>query len=216
VGGTRDISVRVRVIAATNRELAREVDNGRFRSDLYYRLKVVPLTLPPLRERAEDILPLAHHFRERFNKTFGKNFSLITPAAEQRLVEHPWPGNIRELKNLLERTILLGKGEAIDVEHLALEPARRGAGNGRPAGGHPVLSDVETLLLADIPTSGIRLESIVEEIERAAILKASEQTGWNQTRTSALLGINRDKLRYRMKVYGISRDREEAVGHSID
>jgi DNA-binding NtrC family response regulator len=211
VGGVRDIQVRVRVISATNRDLDREVAAGRFRQDLYYRLKVVPLRLPPLRERREDILPLANHFRTRFNRAFGKSFASFSPGAERVLLEHPWPGNIRELKNLLERTILLERGERIEERHLSLEPVRGISDR------HPLLSGVECLLSEEIPSDGVPLEKLLEELERLAILKASEQTGWNQSRASALLGMNRDKLRYRMKVYGIHReDSEERVAQASD
>lgn len=212
VGGSRDITVRVRVISATNRELDREVAAGRFRQDLYYRLKVVPLRLPPLRERPEDVLPLANHFRTRFNRAFGKAFAGFSPGAERVLLAHPWPGNIRELKNLLERTILLEKGDVVEERHLSLEPV-----SGLSAERHPLVSGVESLLSEEIPHDGIPLEKILEELERIAILKASEQAGWNQSRASALLGMNRDKLRYRMKVYGIHReDSEEKVEQAAD
>ncbi len=203
VGGTRDITVRVRVISATNRQLDREVVSGRFRQDLYYRLKVVPLSLPPLRERPEDILPLANHYRERFNGAFGKSFGRFSPEAERRLLKHPWPGNIRELKNLLERTILLERGDRIEERHLALDAVRSAPErNGLVAG-------LERLLAGEVPPGGISLEGIVEHLERAAIVAASELTDWNQSRACAILGINRDKLRYRMKVYGIHRDETE-------
>jgi len=210
VGGTRDIQVQVRVISATNRELRREVTEGRFREDLYYRLKVVPFLLPPLRERPEDIIPLAHNFRERFNQAFGKSFERFSPGAEQMLLAYPWPGNIRELKNMLERAILLAKGSVLEESHLLLETREASASR------NPIAAAVERLLSAELPLEGMNLERIVEEIERAAIVKASEQAGWNQSRTSALLGINRDKLRYRMKLYGIGREQgqesnEEAV-----
>jgi DNA-binding NtrC family response regulator len=200
VGGTRDIRVQVRVISATNRELKLEVAEGRFREDLYYRLKVVPFSLPPLRERTEDILPLAQYFRERYNVAFGKSFGRFSPGAEAQMLAYPWPGNIRELKNMLERAILLGKGTVLEESHLSLEPSRDVGARS------PIVLAVERLLSNENPLEGMELERIVEEIERAAILKASEQAGWNQSRTAALLGINRDKLRYRMKLYGIGRE----------
>src|SRR5439155_3142616 len=107
VGGTKDISVNLRIISATNQDLERMVREGGFREDLYYRLKGVPLYVPPLRERREDILPLARLFMERFAKQFRKSSKRIEPAAEQMLVDYGWPGNIRELKNMFERTVLL-------------------------------------------------------------------------------------------------------------
>ncbi|HNX20436.1 MAG TPA: sigma-54 dependent transcriptional regulator, partial [Acidobacteriota bacterium] len=120
VGGTKDISVNVRIISATNQDLERSVQEGGFREDLYYRLKVVPLFVPPLRERREDILPLSKLFMDRFSRQFKKNFREISPAAEHVLLEYGWPGNIRELKNLFERTVLLESGERLEPAHLKL------------------------------------------------------------------------------------------------
>src|SRR5262249_10152268 len=111
VGGTKDITVNVRVISAPSQDLERRVQEGQFREDLYSRLKVVPLYVPPLRERREDILPLASLFMERFAKAFRKPFRAIAPAAERVLLDYPWPGNIRELRNLFERTVLLENGQ---------------------------------------------------------------------------------------------------------
>src|SRR5215475_3511856 len=111
VGGTKDIAVNLRVISATNQDLERMVQEGTFREDLYYRLKVVPLWVPPLRDRKDDILPLARLFVERFAKAFKKPFKGMSESAERLLMEYPWPGNIRELKNLMERTVLLENAE---------------------------------------------------------------------------------------------------------
>ena len=139
VGGVRDIRVDVRVISATNRDLAAMVRNGGFREDLYYRLKVVPLRIPPLRERPEDVLPLADHFLRDFALQFGKPAPALSDDACEALLSYAWPGNIRELRNVLERAVLLGEGETLDAAHLKLveDPGtptadrRRG---GRPAG----------------------------------------------------------------------------------
>src|SRR5262245_44811745 len=125
VGGTKDITVDLRIISATNQDLERMVREGNFREDLYYRLKVVPLWVPPLRDRKDDVIPLARLFMERFAKQFKKPFRDIAPAAERILVGYSWPGNIRELKNLFERTILLEQGEILEPHHLKLAPRAR-------------------------------------------------------------------------------------------
>ncbi len=200
VGGVRDISVSVRIVSATNRELMEEVRRGAFREDLYYRLKVVPMTLPPLRERHEDIPLLAMHFLNQFNSQFRKSFRGFTPEAHDLLLRYPWPGNIREMRNLLERTILLSKGEWIDELMLSLPGG---------SGGGPESEDLRLLFEAaegKIPLDGITLQKHLEWMEKEIILQASEKTNWNQTRTAKLLHMNRDKLRYRMKQYGLDRE----------
>jgi len=198
VGGTKDISVNLRVISATNQHLEKMVSEGHFREDLYYRLKVVPLWVPPLRERRDDIVPLARLFMERFAKQFKKPFRDISEAAERVLIDYPWPGNIRELRNLMERTILLENGETLDPHHLKL--------GGRPRGGEAEVTlghRVDEFLQGALPAEGIPFEALVEELERALIAKASYATKWNQSRTAEVLRLKRDKLRYRMKLYGL-------------
>ncbi|HUK63008.1 MAG TPA: helix-turn-helix domain-containing protein, partial [Dongiaceae bacterium] len=168
------------------------------REDLYYRLKVVPLWVPPLRERRDDIVPLARLFMERFAKQFKKPFRDISEAAEHVLIDYPWPGNIRELRNLMERTILLENGETLDPHHLKL--------GGRPRGGEAEVTlghRVDEFLQGALPAEGIPFEALVEELERALIAKASYATKWNQSRTAEVLRLKRDKLRYRMKLYGL-------------
>ncbi len=173
------------------------VREGGFREDLYYRLKVVPLLVPPLRERREDILPLARLFVERFSKQFKKPFKNMSDAAERLLCDYPWPGNIRELKNLMERTVLLENAEVMEAHHLKLSPRSRG-GEEATLG-----TRVDESLTGMIPTSGLPFEPLVEELERALILRASYATKWNQSRTAELLNLKRDKLRYRMKLYDL-------------
>ena len=200
VGGTKDIAVNLRVISATNQDLERMVQEGTFREDLYYRLKVVPLWVPPLRERQEDILPLARLFMERFARQFKKSFREISPAAERILLEYPWPGNIRELRNLFERTVLLETGEVLEPANLKLTPrTTRIAENS-------IGQRLDQYLTQPSPPGGIPFEHLVEELERALILKASYATKWNQSRTAELLNLKRDKLRYRMKLYQIGPD----------
>ncbi len=204
VGGVRDIGVRVRIVSATNRELMEEVRCRRFREDLYYRLKVVPIHLPPLRERPDDIPLLAMHFLEKFNAQFRKHFLGFTPEANEQLLSYPWPGNIREMRNLLERTVLLGTGEWIGADDLGLA-----LGNSTTAGS---LADrLGRVLAGSIPSEGFPLEETLGNVEREIIRLASEKTGWNQTRTAKLLHMNRDKLRYRMRQYRFDADSAPVV-----
>jgi len=198
VGGTKDITVSVRVISATNQNLETMVREQRFREDLFYRLKVVPIRVPPLRERREDILPLARHFLAQFNRQFGKTFESIDPGAEQVLLSYPWPGNIRELRNLFERIVLLSQGNRIVTQHLtsAIAPAPS-------RGDSSMLQTLRSVLEAgQIPEGGFDLEGTLGQIERDIIQRALDRSGGNQSRTAALLQMKRDKLRYRMKLYG--------------
>jgi DNA-binding NtrC family response regulator len=207
VGGTKDISVSVRIISATNRDLQRCVTEGTFREDLYYRLKVVPIYVPSLKERKEDIPLLAMHFLRQFNQAFGKGFSGVTPEAEARLLAYHWPGNIRELRNLFERLVLLEDAEFVDVEHLT------GAFDRRQEQGQELAAQLDEILSAPgFPDGGIQFESLMESIERALITKASESTRWNQSRTAELLNLKRDKLRYRMKTYGLGKQKVDVGG----
>jgi two-component system, NtrC family, response regulator AtoC len=207
VGGTKDIAVNLRVISATNQDLEKMVREGGFREDLYYRLKVVPLLVPPLRERREDILPLARLFMERFAKQFKKPFRGISESAEQVLVDYPWPGNIRELKNLMERTVLLEKAEVLEANHLKL------ASRPRSSEDTTLGQRVDEALSGVIPSTGIAFEALVEHLERALILRASSATKWNQSRTAELLNLKRDKLRYRMKLYDIHAEGPGQTNH---
>jgi two-component system, NtrC family, response regulator AtoC len=204
VGGTKDIAVNLRVISATNQNLERMVQEGSFREDLYYRLKVVPLWVPPLRERKEDVLPLARLFMERFAKQFKKPFREISKGAERILLDYPWPGNIRELRNLFERTVLLESGEVLEPANLKLSP-RMGRTPENSMG-----QRIDQHLAQPPGSGGIPFEALVEELERALILKASYATKWNQSRTAELLNLKRDKLRYRMKLYQIGPEGGDA------
>ncbi len=200
LGGTQDIHVSVRVVSATNRDLQKEVDEGRFRADLFYRLKVVPLYIPPLRERKEDLLKFVSYFINMFNTKFNKNFATINDDARQLLLAYPWPGNIRELKNVVERVVLLETGPVLRREMLPFATYRPDEGTlGRK---------LDAILSAPLPEQGIDFESVVGDVERALILKASEETGWNQSKTARLLNVKRDKLRYRMKGFDIGDESE--------
>ena len=173
VGGTRDIKVDVRVIAATNRPLEQLVKEGRFREDLYYRLNVIPVTLVPLRERREDILPLARHFLAEYDAAFHKRIRGFAPDAERQLSSDTWPGNVRELKNLIERLVLLGTSERIEVSDLPRPFAAKGAA--APAVG---ADELQTL----------------ENLERSYILRVVDRVG-NKSEAARILGISRQTLR---------------------
>ena len=198
VGGTKDISVDVRIIAASNRNLAEQVKLGTFREDLYYRLKVVQLNLPPLRARPEDILPLAEYFLGLFNERFGKGFREIDPEAKQALLDYHWPGNIRELKNLMERTVLLEEGPVLHKRQLLLAPDET------MERGLPGL--IGAALDKPLPPEGIDLEGIVRQLEEALVRKAFASSDGNQSQAARLLGLNRDKFRYRLRAYDIKTD----------
>ena len=200
VGGTRDIQVSVRIISATNQDLQRLCEQRQFREDLYYRLKVVPIRVPSLRERPEDVMPLAKHFLYQFSTRFSKEFQGFSPEAERMLLTYPWPGNIRELKNLMERTVLLERGQRVEAEMLKL-----GGGRTTREVDSPLAALEKILEEPGVPSNGIAFEEILAAIEIELIRKASEATGWNQSRTAELLQLKRDKLRYRMKLYNMNR-----------
>jgi DNA-binding NtrC family response regulator len=200
VGGTKDIMVNLRIISATNQDLDRLVKEGGFREDLYYRLKVVPLWVPPLRDRRDDILPLGRLFMDRFARQFKKPFRNISPAAEQLLCGYAWPGNIRELRNLFERTMLLETGEVLEAQHLKLAP------RARPNTVASLGQKIDGILNGTLTDGCIPFEPLVEELERALIVRASYATNWNQSRTAEMLNLKRDKLRYRMKLYELQSE----------
>ena len=158
--------------------------------------------MPSLRERKEDIIQLANHFLKHFSRTFRKNFERLSPGAERMLMAYAWPGNIRELKNVFERTVLLEEGPVVEEVHLerAFAPRKNSDEGPRQPGDRAPGAGADGAL---DPRAGIEFETIVEGIERALIMRASEATGWNQSRTAQLLNLKRDKLRYRMKIYSI-------------
>ncbi|MFH2006139.1 MAG: sigma-54 dependent transcriptional regulator [bacterium] len=191
LGGTKEISVDVRVVAATNRELEAEVGSGRFRQDLFFRLNVFPIRIPPLRERAADILPLARHFLAILGASPGRTVPTLAADAEAALQAHPWPGNVRELQNAMERaTILAPTGELLP-EHLGLSTV----GGAVPAGDAPGARS--TPPGAD---SGLTLK----DLERRAIVEALAVTGGNRRKAAKRLGIALRTLQYKLKEYEIS------------
>jgi len=194
VGGVKDIQVDVRILCATNRDLKRSVERGDFREDLYYRLKVVPLHLPPLRERPEDITLLAEHFLRHFSARFGKQFTGLTAEARRRLLEYSWPGNIRELKNMMERVALLEDGTELTEEQLPFvrEPDHET---------DDIVDRIKRAVDDVFPQDGIDFEELITGLERSLIQKAYRAADGNQSQTAKLLKLNRDKLRYRMKSF---------------
>jgi DNA-binding NtrC family response regulator len=185
VGGSTDIRVDVRVVAASNRNLEDEVKRGRFREDLYYRLNVLPIALPPLRARAEDIPSLVHYFIDGFNTEFRKKVRRVVPETMKRLQSYGWPGNIRELRNAIERAMLLAEGEELTDADF---PLAGGTGSRLTEG-------------VQLPAHGIDLE----QLERSLVVQALERSGWNQTRAATLLGVNRDQIRYRIEKFKLER-----------
>ena len=192
VGGAADITVDVRVVAATHRDLAKLVSEGRFREDLYFRLNVVPVAVPPLRERTTDIAALAEHFVGRFCRELGRVPAKLHPAALERLLRYRWPGNVRELRNVLERVVLLEAEDEIRAEHL---PAEMSAGaTAMTGGGDP------------FPAGVVRP---LADIEKLAIEHALRVCDGNKTRAATLLGIARQTLRTKLKEYAIGDDGED-------
>jgi DNA-binding NtrC family response regulator len=186
LGGTRDLTVDARIIAATNRSLSEEVDAGRFRRDLYYRLRVIPIVLPPLRERREDVLPLAKHFLLHFTRELGKSVRELSPDGVAALEAYRWPGNVRELRNVIERAVLLADGPVIGLRELPPELVS-----------HPLSPPVSATTGA--PSDGTSLP----EVERRLLVEALERAGGNQSRAAVLLGISRHQVRTRMRRYGL-------------
>jgi DNA-binding NtrC family response regulator len=184
VGGSQDIKVDVRVIAATNRQLEEAVREGKFRDDLFYRLNVLRIEMPSLRERGRDVLLLAQHFVKQFGKEFKTPARSISADAERSLLAYGWPGNVRELRNLVERAVLLAETVTLEpVDFESLGAVTTGAATGA----------------VQLPAGGLNLE----EVERQLVMVALQRTGGNQTRAAALLGLHRDQIRYRIEKFGL-------------
>jgi DNA-binding NtrC family response regulator len=203
VGGTREITVDVRVVALTNRDLLAMVREKSFRGDLYYRLAVFPISVPPLRERPEDVLPLARHFLAARETKLGRRFAGFERAAENLLLGYSWPGNVRELRNVVERAIVLERGERIGPKSLVLDWAAPGVGSAEPAGAGAASA---ALTAAENGAAIVPLE----ELEREMVARALRAAGGNQTRAAELLAISRDQLRYRLAKFGLRGADEEA------
>ena len=190
LGGLHEIEVDIRIIAATNVSLHRAVMRRTFRQDLYYRLNIIRIDIPPLRERLEDVLPLTHFFVSHYNQKFGCDIRGVTDEAGSILLAHRWPGNVRELRNAIERAMILEDTERIHPQSLPAE-VRDGSGPERMASSLSAASDEQ----------GFSLRSQ----ERRLVIQALEKTQWNQTQAANLLRISRDALRYKMKKFRLSR-----------
>ena len=197
VGGVRDIRVNLRVIAATNKDLEREVSEGRFRGDLYYRLKVIPIRIPPLRDRRDDIPELAMMFIEHFNLEFGKSVTGVDEACQGAMRAYTWPGNVRELRNAIERAVLLSRGERLTIDDLPSEVSEPAL--------VPVSEDLDDRF--ELPAEGIEWESLEQHLVRQAL----HRTRGNRARAARLLGMNRDQMRYRIKKFGLVEFMEDEV-----
>jgi PAS domain S-box-containing protein len=188
LGGTKDTQVDLRVITATNRDLREAIQDGRFRLDLFYRLNVIQISVPALRDRREDIVPLANHFIRSYRQRYKRSVQGLSPEGAEALVAHDWPGNVRELRNVIERAMILEETEWIQPSSLGI------------------------LELGSAPTARVRQAArkqtavagmSLEDAERTMLIGALEQTGWNQTRAASLLSIGRDALRYKMKKFNL-------------
>lgn len=189
IGGSEDISVNVRIIAATHRDLEKAIENGMFREDLFYRLSIIPILLPPLRQRREDIPMLASHFLRMACQEHHRPPKELTPATLDRLTAQEWPGNIRQLRNVIERTALLSNKEQIEPDDLELGP--------HPGSDRPARKKYAVVL----PEQGCDME----EIEQQLLLQALERTSWNQSRAAPLLNMTRDQVRYKMEKFHLKK-----------
>jgi DNA-binding NtrC family response regulator len=193
VGGLADVRVDVRVVAATNRDLEDEVKAGRFRDDLFYRLQVMPVLLPPLRERVGDIPLLVSHYIDRYNREFRKRVRGLLPDAQALIKQYRWPGNVRELRNAIERAMLLTDRAWLAADDFA------------------TLSRSTSSTLFRLPAEGVNLETV----ERQLLVQALERAGGNQTQAGSLLGINRDQVRYRIEKFGLVRPHQETGAEAV-
>lgn len=192
VGGTRDITVSVRIIAATNRDLSKEVNEGRFREDLYYRLNVIPIKIPPLRERREDLKPLVERFINHFNREFKKTVRGFDAEAIDVMESYHWPGNVRQLRNAIERSVLLADHDILSVDDLPTELRTPGSG---------VAARGNVKNIYELPGEGANFELL----EREYVRQALERTKGNRSRAARLLGMNRDQIRYRLEKFGFEK-----------
>src|SRR5206468_9772442 len=187
LGGLKDIQLDLRVVAATNKNLREAVKEGAFRQELYFRLNVIQILIPPLRDRKEDIVPMTKFFIEHYNRKFRRQIEGVTEGAARLLLAHDWPGNVRELRNAIERSMILEEGSVITTASLPIAISR------------PDGSALPTAASVEIPTDGLSLE----DNERSLLAKALEKTNGNQTQAARLLRITRDTLRYKMKKFNL-------------
>ena len=191
LGGVKDIQVDLRVITATNRDLSEGIQQGTFRLDLYYRLNMIQIFIPPLRQRTDDILPLARHFMRMYQRKLNRHIEGISPEAADALLSHTWPGNVRELRNTVERAMILEDTAWVQISSLGIRPQACAAG---AAPQHPV------------EVAPIHPGMSLGEAEKSMLFDALNKTNWNQSRAARLLKITRDTLRYKMKKFNLQRD----------
>jgi two-component system response regulator PilR (NtrC family) len=194
IGGTQNIRVDVRIIAATNKDLEKAVAEGTFREDLYYRLDVIPIHLPPLRERVEDIPLMVRHFLTIMNQGLNKKIRTVTPEAMKALQAHSWRGNVRELENVIERVVALTTGEAIELNDV-MECLQRPVG-------------FKESLLTTLPPEGLDLDKVIGDLEKTLLLKALDRTNWVKRDAANLLQLNMRSFRYRLEKHSIRKHRE--------
>ena len=203
VGGIRDRRVDVRILAATNRNLEREVQQNLFRGDLYFRLAVILLHLPPLRERGEDAVLLAKHFLQRLSGKYSKDVRRIDGRARDAILAYPWPGNVRELSHVIERAVLWSRGDTLTLEDLSLPDSPHPGPAGEDRAGAVTSPDPRTPATQAVPSELPESGGDLTHWERTMIERAMREAGGNQTRAAQRLGITRDTLRYRLKKFGL-------------
>jgi two-component system, NtrC family, response regulator PilR len=196
VGGTDEIAIDVRVIAATNRDLEKQVAENTFREDLYYRLSVIPITVPPLRDRREDVALLVNHFLHKYAPAAGKSISRIDAGSLESLASYDWPGNVRQLENSIERAVALGSGDELHVDLPAERPRARAAAAGVGTDGVSTASD-------GVLPEGIDMEKYVADIERSLLKSALAQSNGVQARAADVLKISYRSFRHLMKKYDL-------------
>jgi two-component system response regulator AtoC len=195
IGSVKERRVDLRIISATNRDLEQMVREGKFRSDLFFRLRIISIRVPPLRARGGDILLLARHFLDSHGRRYGKPGLRFSPEAERMLANYTWPGNVRELRNMLEQSVLLAPGGAVTPDHFTFCPGLAPGQAGEERAGSPDIRGVA------LPGPGVSLA----EVEREMVARALDRSGWNVTRAARLLGISRDMMRYRIEKMGLVR-----------
>ncbi len=211
LGGAETIKVDVRILAATNKNLEQEVEAGRFREDLYYRLNVISIELPPLRERPDDVASLVNYFVGRFSEEYGKPVHYVADSTIEKLKSYAWPGNVRELENCLRRAVLISKGDVLLAEHVQFEADRDSAPQAETQEAR--IRDLKRHV-ADLVPEVLRLgeenihANVLDLVEEALIARALEECGFNQVRTARMLGISRNTLRHRIQKYGLGPPEE--------
>lgn len=193
IGSVRERKVNVRIVAATNQDLEKMVREGRFRADLYFRLRIITLHMPPLRERDRDVLLLARYFLAFYGRRYGKKDLEFGPEAEAMLLNHSWPGNVRELRNVLDQTALLARERVIPAANLAIYAAPRREADANPQG--------QSSFDIAAQYQGVRLN----DVEREMVMQTLEKTDWNVSKAARMLGLSRDMLRTRMDKYSLTR-----------